>query len=73
MLGDPDNGVILASYIGSLLMAGGYLAISAAISASTDNQVIAFVVSVVGVFPVHDRGRSARARLLPVVGAGASW
>jgi len=46
VLGNPDNGVILASYIGSLLMAGGYLAISAAISATTDNQVIAFVVSV---------------------------
>jgi ABC-2 type transport system permease protein len=46
VLGNPDNGVIVASYIGSLLMAGGYLAISAAISASTDNQVIAFVVSV---------------------------
>jgi ABC-2 type transport system permease protein len=46
VLGDPDNGVIVASYIGSLLMAGGYLAISASISASTDNQVIAFVVSV---------------------------
>jgi ABC-2 type transport system permease protein len=46
VLGDPDNGVIVASYIGSLLMAGGYLAISAAVSASTDNQVIAFVVSV---------------------------
>ena len=46
VLGSPDNGVILASYIGSLLMAGGYLAISAAISATTDNQVIAFVVSV---------------------------
>ena len=46
VLGDPDNGVIVASYIGSFLMAGGYLAISAAVSASTDNQVIAFVVSV---------------------------
>jgi ABC-2 type transport system permease protein len=46
VLGEPDNGVIVASYVGSLLMAGGYLAISAAISASTDNQVIAFVVSV---------------------------
>lgn len=45
-LGNPDNGVILASYIGSLLMAGGYLAIGACISASTNNQVIAFVVSV---------------------------
>ena len=49
-LGHPDNGVILASYIGSLLMAGGYLAIGACISASTSNQVIAFVVSVVVCF-----------------------
>ncbi len=49
-LGQPDNGVILASYIGSLLMAGGYLAIGACISATTNNQVIAFVVSVVVCF-----------------------
>jgi len=49
-LGSPDNGVILASYIGSFLMAGGYLAIGAAISAMTGNQVIAFVVSVVVCF-----------------------
>jgi len=49
-LGSPDNGVILAGYVGSFLMAGGYLAIGAAISASTDNQVIAFVISVVVCF-----------------------
>jgi ABC-2 type transport system permease protein len=46
-LGTPDHGVILASYLGSVLMAGGYLAIGAAVSALTKNQVIAFVVSVV--------------------------
>jgi ABC-2 type transport system permease protein len=45
-LGDPDNGVIVASYIGSFMMAGGFLAIGACISASTKNQVIAFVISV---------------------------
>ena len=45
LLGNPDNGVILAGYIGSLLMAGGFLAIGAAVSAATKNQVIAFVVS----------------------------
>jgi ABC-2 type transport system permease protein len=50
VLGSPDNGVIFASYIGSLLMAGGYLAIGSAISATTNNQVIAFVVSVVVCF-----------------------
>src|SRR5580698_8258178 len=49
-LGNPDNGVIFASYIGSFLVAGGYLAIGASISASTNNQVIAFVVSVVVCF-----------------------
>src|ERR1700743_3444510 len=49
-LGSPDNGVILASYIGSFLMAGAYLSIGAAISAATSNQVIAFIVSVVVCF-----------------------
>lgn len=47
VLGSPDHGVILAGYAGSFLMAGGYLAISACVSALTGNQVIAFVVSVV--------------------------
>ena len=46
-LGDADNGVILASYLGSLLMAGAFLAIGACMSALTRNQVIAFVVSAV--------------------------
>ena len=46
-LGHPDNGVIVASYIGSFLMAGAYLSIGSCISATTKNQVIAFVVSVV--------------------------
>lgn len=49
-LGSPDNGVILAGYFGSWLMAGGYLAIGSCISAMTNNQVIAFVVSVVVCF-----------------------
>lgn len=49
-LGSPDNGVIFASYIGSFLMAGSYLAVGACISATTNNQVIAFVVSVVVCF-----------------------
>ena len=44
-LGDPDNGVILAGYAGSLLMAGAFLAIGSCMSALTRNQVIAFVVS----------------------------
>ena len=46
-LGTPDNGVIAAAYVGSWLMAGGFLAISACASALTANQVIAFVLAAV--------------------------
>ena len=49
-LGDPDNGTIFAAYIGSLLMAGGFLAIGSCVSAFTRNQVIAFVISIVVCF-----------------------
>jgi len=45
-LGDPDNGVIVAGYVGSLLLAGTYLAISCMTSALTRNQVISFILSV---------------------------
>jgi ABC-2 type transport system permease protein len=58
-LGNPDNGVILASYIGSFLMAGAYLSIGAAISSATSNQVIAFVVSVVVCFMFTVAGATA--------------
>ncbi len=49
-LGEPDNTVILGSYIGSLLMAGAYLAIGSSLSALTKNQVIAFILAVVVCF-----------------------
>ncbi|MED5411782.1 MAG: ABC transporter permease subunit [Pseudomonadota bacterium] len=45
-LGDPDNGVILAAYIGSWFMAGGLLAIGSCMSACTKNSVIAFILTV---------------------------
>lgn len=45
-LGSPDNGIILAGYVGSLLLAGSYLAISCMTSALTRNQVISFILSV---------------------------
>jgi ABC-2 type transport system permease protein len=46
-LGSPDNGVIIAGYIGSLLMAGAYLAIGSMTSAMTRNQVVSFIVALV--------------------------
>ena len=45
-LGEPDNGVIVAAYLGSWLMAGGFLAIGSCLSAITKNSVIAFILTV---------------------------
>ncbi len=44
-LGEPDQGVIIASYIGSWLMAGGFLAVGSFTSAISKNQIVAFVLS----------------------------
>jgi ABC-2 type transport system permease protein len=46
-LGSPDLGALFSGYIGSLLLAGSYLAISCLTSAFTRNQVISFIISVV--------------------------
>ncbi len=46
-LGKPDNGVIVAGYVGSGLMAGAFLSVGAAVSAATRSQVIAFVITIV--------------------------
>jgi ABC-2 type transport system permease protein len=47
VLGEPDNGQIFAGYLGSLLMAGAYLAVTCMTSAMTRNQVVSFILSVV--------------------------
>jgi ABC-2 type transport system permease protein len=47
VLGDPDNGVIFAGYLGSFFLAGAYLAIACMTSAMTRNQVVAFILAVV--------------------------
>ena len=49
-LGSPDNGVIFASYVGSLLLAGGFLAIGSCMSALTRNPVVAFILGVTACF-----------------------
>jgi ABC-2 type transport system permease protein len=46
-LGAPDNGIIVAGYIGSWLMAGAFLAIGACLSAVTSSQVVAFILTAV--------------------------
>src|SRR5258708_20291437 len=56
-LGHPDNGVIIAGYLGSFLMAGGYLAIGSCVSAFSSNHGTSFVISVVVCFLFTNLGR----------------
>ncbi|MFT5670917.1 MAG: ABC-2 type transport system permease protein, partial [Glaciecola sp.] len=46
-LGNPDNGIIIAAYLGSWLMSGAFLAVGICMSATTRNQVIAFILAIV--------------------------
>ncbi len=55
-LGDPDNGVIAVSYFGAWAMAGTFLAMGAALSALTRNQVIAFILAALAIFVVMTAG-----------------
>ena len=55
-LGDPDNGVIAVSYLGAWFMSGAFLAMGAALSALTRNQVIAFILAALGIFVVMTAG-----------------
>jgi ABC-2 type transport system permease protein len=50
IMGDPDTGAILGGYLGACLMGGAYLAIGLFISSLTDNQIVAFIVSIVTCF-----------------------
>lgn len=57
-LGDPDWGVIVSGYAGSILMAAGYLGVCSLMSGLTKNQVISFVLSVFICFMVVLLGTS---------------
>jgi ABC-2 type transport system permease protein len=78
-LGRPDNGVIAAGYAGCVLVAGAYLAVGAAMSAMTKNQVIAFVLAVAVCFlfaaagsPIVTEFLSQRVPILAEVARGLS-
>jgi ABC-2 type transport system permease protein len=72
-LGDPDRGIIASSYLGSMLMAGGYLGVCSLTSAFTKNQVISFVISVFVCFVLVLLGWSVFTDFLGGYLARPSW
>ena len=72
LLGDPDSGQIAGGYLGAVLIGGAYLAIGLFISSLTENQIVAFIVSVVAIFGLFILGEDfvlfgAPDRLVPVL------
>jgi ABC-2 type transport system permease protein len=55
-LGDPDPGQVVGGYLGSVLIGAAYLAIGLFISSLTENQIVAFIVSVVAIFALFILG-----------------
>lgn len=66
-LGDPDMGVIITGYAGSLLLAGASVAIGTFASALTRNQVISFVAALSACLLLTLAGFE------PVTGMFAAW
>ena len=50
VLGDPDHGQIFGGYLGAVLIGAAYLSVGLFISSLTENQIVAFIVSVVVIF-----------------------
>ncbi|MGE3142086.1 MAG: ABC transporter permease subunit [Hyphomonadaceae bacterium] len=71
MLGHPDNAAIVTAYLASLLMAGAYLAIGSAMSALTQTQIVAFVLSVLAAFVLTALGLPMVSDFLAGIAGGA--
>ncbi|MBU1700394.1 MAG: ABC transporter permease subunit [Candidatus Eisenbacteria bacterium] len=65
-LGNPDWGPIIGSYIGAMLLGGAYLAIGLFISSLTENQIVAFIISVVACFLLFIIGEDIVLYSIPV-------
>lgn len=73
LLGEPDNAAIITGYLGSLLMAGAYLAIGSAMSALTAAQIVAFVLAVLASFMLTALGLPLVSDFFSgIVGGGAA-
>lgn len=64
-LGQPDLGPILGGYLGALLMGAAYLSIGLFISSLTENQIIAFILSVFCCFALFIIGEPIVLTALP--------
>lgn len=65
LLGDPDHGIIISGYIGTLLLSAAYIAIGMFVSSITENQIIAFILGVAITFILYIMGEDIVLYSLP--------
>ncbi len=65
ILGNPDNGIIIASYIGLILLSASYIAIGQFISINTQNQIVSFIVSAVLITVLYIFGEAQFLQFIP--------
>ena len=64
-LGDLDWGPVIGGYVGALLLGAGYLAVGQFVSATTENQILAFILSLVICLVLYGVGIESFAGLFP--------
>lgn len=80
-LGELDWGPVIGGYVGALLLGGAYLAIGQAVSARTDNQIVALLLTLViggsiyaiGTDPVADLLGNRGVELVHALGTGSRF
>lgn len=71
-LGTPDKGVIIAGYIGSLLLGAAYIAVGLWVSSITKNQIVSFILAVVIIFAFYIMGNTFIIGSLPLAAASVA-
>ena len=64
-LGDLDWGPVIGGYLGALLLGAAYLAVGQFVSATTENQILAFILALVVCLGLYGLGVDALAGLFP--------
>ncbi|MDD3647283.1 MAG: ABC transporter permease subunit [Candidatus Dojkabacteria bacterium] len=66
LMGSPDNGVILAGYIGLILLSASYITIGQFISINTQNQIVAFILSAIIIAVLYLFGEPQFLQVMPI-------
>lgn len=69
-LGNPDRGIIIAGYVGTLFLGASYIAIGLWVSSITKNQIVSFIATAAIIFIFYIVGDSFVIGSLPASLAG---